>query len=182
MALIVNEKRLGGLNSPQSRYPLELPYGFCFPLFGESGIYDEVLTEVMFRNQEGTFFGFSLALDQIANEEERLSVYYEEFLLEVNLCDENSRIDSILTAKHNKPARNLHRAKYFIDCSIDGKLGQMSNVTSLIASEVSSKAGEGAMNFDDFFALSCVITVAESNHRVTFAPPRNLSTKWKTTQ
>jgi len=127
VALITDRSFLGGNASPEIRITVSGADGSSQYHFynRESGIIEEIRLENLHKNPSGNPYIWHSVLFDFINQEDNINVYFDTYIDEVELHDNN--IISVSGSQSGSETRYLFKGQYFVDDTGDGTIGYLSN-------------------------------------------------------
>ena len=139
----------------------------------ETGILEEIALENIYRNPDMNFSIWDSVLFEKVKLERNITL-----LLNCSCCDcqmDGDRIVSVTGWQTTTQTWHRVEADYFSDCSGDSILAPLTNAQWRMGRESREEFGEDiAPNVSDEYTmgLSCLIQARQTNHPVTYRPPR----------
>jgi hypothetical protein len=176
VCLVESNNELGGSIGENSQMPLDYASSCNDPFFRESGIFEEITTNLRLGNKEGTFTGQARALLNLVKTEPNITTMLGCQCLEVTPNSSEDRIDSCTIIDHLNYCKFLHRAEYFVDCSNGGEFSKLANVPGESGNPANTEPRKTVQNL---FKSEVLIEIARSQNNLPFQCPDWINIRWE---
>ena len=145
----------------------------------ETGILDEIMHFIYSENLEGNYAGQERALRNLISKEERLNLFMDTHLFSVNLTERKDEIESVISFSNSLESKIIFRAKYFVDCTGKGILGQFAEVPGEKGINIREYEESSASSKSFQFRLATSMEVAISDSPKSFRCPNWVPFRWE---
>ena len=180
VALIERRDCLGGKVSSEVKFPFDSRVNPNFFFQRESGLLDELLSETLSENVEGTYAGQARAFRKWVTREKRIRLFLKTQAYETEMNEGGDKIISLQAISHLEERRYFFFARFFVDCSGIGALVQFSGAPGERGEDLSALESEthSISRVRKIQGLVCM-RVGKSNRKVPYSCPDWIRIKWE---
>ncbi len=179
VSLLERKNFLGGRLGPETRIPFDFGHLFNFPFCRESGLLDELLSNLVRGNPEGTPCGISRSLLNWISLEKRIHLHFSQSVAEATLNVAGDRIESVLTLSEFSGERTLFRSPYFVDCSGSGILARLARTSGEYSADRAELDAGDFSGSKKVSKAAALISVQQADHPSPFKCPNWVGIKWE---
>lgn len=140
----------------------------------ESGLYEEMLCENMYRNPEKNYSVWDSVLYGLVKEEKNLTVLLNASVYDARTNTDGTKVEVVSAWQLTTYTVHHIEAKYFADCSGDSILAPLIGAEYAVGREASSAFGESIQPEKadkKTMGLTCMMQARETDKPVKFTPP-----------
>ena len=140
----------------------------------ESGLFEEMLCENMYRNPERNYSIWDSVLYGLIKDQKNLTDLLNATIYDAHTNSKVNRIDGVSAWQLTTYTVHHIKAKYFADCSGDSILAPLINAEYAMGREASAAFGESIQPEKadkKTMGLTCMMQARETSEKVKFTPP-----------
>ena len=176
VALVERLDEWGGSIGEFTQMPVDSPSTSNETFFRESGIFEEIISQLRVNNQEGTYAGQSRALTTLLKSEPKISTFLGYHCLGATLSTAKDRIETCTAINLQEGNEVLFRAKYFIDASNRGHLAKLAGAPGETGVD-SIPDPQG--HHKTIFRSAALVEIGKSTEPTHFCCPKWINAKWE---